>query len=697
MKLTKISASVALALLATCHSSSWALGLGEAKALSPLNHPLKAEVEILADAAELSSLKLSLASPDAYRQQGLDYPSALKGANVNVVKRGSRAVAMITSTASIQEPYVPVVLDGESVSGKVRRVYSVFIDPALVGSQAEQKLPGDSSFAEVKQKLPILPPLTKTEKVARVPDQLAVASSVAAASNTVSASQPMAGGAVALYTNISEVGKAPARIDRVLGYGKNVSAKHALFTLAPKGWRGFAGHPTLKLEGNVSWNAGQNWVHTLDGILADLYLRANIDWNKKEITFFALDDAKLEVASTAKVVESASVADEKPAVKVAASQERNARDGVDLEQARKQMKQAENELGQARISASEPAASRTEVATSTDVSAKTKAAVEAHRQEQAHRDEAMAKISAAKLAIDKAALQDVSAKLKASQDALKVAQAERDKAVTSLAEANAKLQAVKASSSKDKELSDKLKAAQDALKHAEADRDQAVAKLAQASAASHGKATAKDLDVKLKTAEEELKRAQADRDEAAAKLAEANAKVHSLEQALAEARSSEKALTAKVNELRDQLTATQAKAAADGKSREHYQAQIKHLHKMLEVTQERLTRARWGVPAPQPVQSTSLKSIKMVDGEMTPATAVVSGGFNVPLSTALNQVVPSGWMVITNPDAGNPVVGWAGKGRAWTEVLDEILSAQKLVATVDPVAREIQVSATGQQ
>lgn len=639
MKLTKISASVALALLATCHGSSWAIGLGEARALSALKQPFKAEVEILADAAELTDLRMRLASPDAYRQQGLEFPSSLTDAKVSLVKRnGARAVAVITGSSPINEPYVDVILDGESANGKVRRVYSVFIDPAATGTAEDTivaaRLPGESSYAQVRQKPSALPPLIKNETTKAAVQASVAASQAAQAAMPIVAAAPAASAAsvksiepakphpepvLLAYANINEVGLAPVKFDVIKGNGSNVSLRHALFTVVPKGWSGFSGTPGLKLVGNVNWKAGQNWVRTLDGILSELHMKARLNWDKKEITFYAAGDARPanqlahgQQGQKADQAQDKPTADQALAALVAARRADSAQAAqavqaaqaanADLDKARKQLNLVEKQLSTAKAAA--------QAAEDARIKAE-RQLVEETKRTAALRDELekQSKVQASNKSRS-LAFEEINAKLKQSQDAVKTAQAERDVAVASLAIEKAKSQSLQ----KDLERS-RREAAMAAEQHAQ-----------------------------------------------------------------------------QLADLRAQVEAVKAKAAAaDHTARDHYQAQIKHLHKMLELTQERLTRSRWGVPDPLPVQSSSLSALQMVNGDMTPSTLITSAGYNVALSSAIKQIVPSGWMVIASPDVGNPVSAWNGKNRPWTQVFDELLIAHKLTATVDAVAREIQV------
>ena len=64
-----------------------AAGLGKIVVLSGLGQPLRAEIEVSATREELSDMKAQLASPDAFKQAGLDYATTLLGIRFKMEKR----------------------------------------------------------------------------------------------------------------------------------------------------------------------------------------------------------------------------------------------------------------------------------------------------------------------------------------------------------------------------------------------------------------------------------------------------------------------------------------------------------------------------------------------------------------------------------------------------------------------------------
>jgi pilus assembly protein FimV len=115
-----------------------ALALGRINVLSALGEPLRAEIEVPEiNAEEASSLKASIASGDAFRAAGLDYNSALSGAQVSLQRRpDGRAYLRVTSDKPVNEPFVDLILETTWSTGRVTRDYTMLIDPPNVRAQA---------------------------------------------------------------------------------------------------------------------------------------------------------------------------------------------------------------------------------------------------------------------------------------------------------------------------------------------------------------------------------------------------------------------------------------------------------------------------------------------------------------------------------------------------------------------------------
>ena len=123
--------AVAAATLALAASGSWALGLGRMAVQSALGETLRAEIDITSlTAEEASSLRVRVATADAYRAAGVDYNPVLPGTQVTVVKRpDGRTVLRLVSDRVVQEPFVDVILELTWSSGRLVREYTLLLDP----------------------------------------------------------------------------------------------------------------------------------------------------------------------------------------------------------------------------------------------------------------------------------------------------------------------------------------------------------------------------------------------------------------------------------------------------------------------------------------------------------------------------------------------------------------------------------------
>jgi pilus assembly protein FimV len=122
---------VALAAACLWGSQAAALGLGRLNVQSALGEALKAEIEITSiTPEEAGSLKLRVATPEAYRAAGVEYNGVLPTAQVQVVKRADgRQVLRVTSDRSVLEPFIDVIIEATWSSGRLVREYTMLFDP----------------------------------------------------------------------------------------------------------------------------------------------------------------------------------------------------------------------------------------------------------------------------------------------------------------------------------------------------------------------------------------------------------------------------------------------------------------------------------------------------------------------------------------------------------------------------------------
>ena len=110
---------------------SHALGLGEIRVDSYLGEPLKAQVDLIELANDdESSLKVRLASPEEYKKNGYAYPYDTKFKFAIVNENGKQPMVRISSSKLIEEPYLNLLIEVASPSGKIIKIFTFLIDPS---------------------------------------------------------------------------------------------------------------------------------------------------------------------------------------------------------------------------------------------------------------------------------------------------------------------------------------------------------------------------------------------------------------------------------------------------------------------------------------------------------------------------------------------------------------------------------------
>ncbi len=148
----------AVALLASLSSlEAHALALGRITVQSALGEPLRAEIDIAdINTAEAASLKAKVASPETFKAAGLEYTAVLSQLDISLQRRpDGRAYFKLSSSRSVTEPYMDLILETSWASGRLTRDYTLLLDP-----------PGMRANAPVAPTAPILSrpaPLTRAE------------------------------------------------------------------------------------------------------------------------------------------------------------------------------------------------------------------------------------------------------------------------------------------------------------------------------------------------------------------------------------------------------------------------------------------------------------------------------------------------------------------------------------------------------
>jgi pilus assembly protein FimV len=140
-----MSSSIHVAAAVFCAASpAWALGLGRLAVQSALGEPLRAEIDVTSlTSEEAGSLRVRVATSEAYRAAGVDYNAVLPGTQVTLARRADgRPYLRLVSDRVVLEPFVDVILEMNWASGRLVREYTLLFDPpALARAPAPAPAP----------------------------------------------------------------------------------------------------------------------------------------------------------------------------------------------------------------------------------------------------------------------------------------------------------------------------------------------------------------------------------------------------------------------------------------------------------------------------------------------------------------------------------------------------------------------------
>ena len=124
----KLLGVVAALMLSTTTVS--AVGLGGINVASALGQPLKADIELVAiSKAEKDSLVARLASPEAYKSAGLEYPYGNKFKFQIESRADGQPYIKASSAQPVNDPFVSLLVELTWSSGKLSREYTFLLDP----------------------------------------------------------------------------------------------------------------------------------------------------------------------------------------------------------------------------------------------------------------------------------------------------------------------------------------------------------------------------------------------------------------------------------------------------------------------------------------------------------------------------------------------------------------------------------------
>ena len=122
--------------LALSGSQALALSLGRVMVQSALGEPLRAEIDFLdISAEEATSLRTSVASPEAFRAAGLSYNASVIGLQASLQKRADgRLYIQLASSVAITDSFFDLLLEASWASGRILRDYTLLFAPAKAGA-----------------------------------------------------------------------------------------------------------------------------------------------------------------------------------------------------------------------------------------------------------------------------------------------------------------------------------------------------------------------------------------------------------------------------------------------------------------------------------------------------------------------------------------------------------------------------------
>lgn len=146
--------------LACIVDTAWALGLGDIELYSALNQPLRAEIPLFAlKPGESDLVKVELAPNSAFERAGIVQADVLSDLHFRVVPGASseQAVLQVSSTQSIREPFLSMLLEVSWPDGRLVREYTLLLDPPVIASGRSSRRPttdfsqssSGSSFGDV--------------------------------------------------------------------------------------------------------------------------------------------------------------------------------------------------------------------------------------------------------------------------------------------------------------------------------------------------------------------------------------------------------------------------------------------------------------------------------------------------------------------------------------------------------------------
>ncbi len=138
MNKTRRISSLLWAMLFAWGSAS-AAGLGKLSVHSALGQPLRAEIELLSVTKDdLADISARLATAEAFKQARIDRQEVLGNLRFSIDQRpNGQPVIRISSTTSVQDPFLDMLVELNWSSGRLIREYTILLDPVKSAKPAE--------------------------------------------------------------------------------------------------------------------------------------------------------------------------------------------------------------------------------------------------------------------------------------------------------------------------------------------------------------------------------------------------------------------------------------------------------------------------------------------------------------------------------------------------------------------------------
>ena len=166
-----------------------AVGFGSGNVLSALGQPLKVEISLVAVSdSDKYDLTARLASPDAFKAAGLDYPYHLSKLKFDIVERGGQTFIEVTSKEAVNDSFINLLVEVSWSSGKLLREYTFLLDPP----DYKPEQPKAEEVTPIEPVVAAVPPPEAPQAEPLPPAASAPEATVAAVVETASAPEPAA-------------------------------------------------------------------------------------------------------------------------------------------------------------------------------------------------------------------------------------------------------------------------------------------------------------------------------------------------------------------------------------------------------------------------------------------------------------------------------------------------------------------------